>query len=141
MNRAPIFTPHQSGENLISEPVPVPVQFIRFVYSMFTPKREETSREGGDKRQGRDPLPFPLAHNSPSKLFFNLSNLYQIIASHSAISAIGSSISRVPFRIRSIHIVAFQIPISIRPHLTGHTPPFPSLKQISKKVTTHLRVL
>jgi hypothetical protein len=53
-----ILIPHQSGENLISEPVPVPVRFIWFVYSMFTPKREETSGEGGesapeDKRQGR----------------------------------------------------------------------------------------
>jgi hypothetical protein len=94
------------------------------------------------KIKGRgDPPPFPLAHNSPSKPFSNLSNLYQITVSHSAISAIGSSISRVPFKIRSIHIVASPILISIRPHLTGHTPPFPSLKQISKKVPTHLRVL
>jgi hypothetical protein len=114
------------------------------LYGLFTryllPSVRKLVKRGEIKGRG-DPLPFPLAHNLPSKPFSNLSNLYQIIASYSAISVIGSFISRVPFKIYSIHIVAFQIPISIRLHLTAHTLPFPCLKRISKRVTTHLRVL
>jgi hypothetical protein len=114
------------------------------LYGLFTRYLLPSIRklvERGEIKDRRDPPPFPLAYNLLSKPFFNLSNLYQTIALYSAISAISSSISRVLFKIYSIYIITFQIPISIRLYLTGHTPLFPSLKQISKRVTTYLQAL